>query len=143
MSFRAAEFSGVSAGLPVGAIPGCRCRGTYEHGEQRDRVRAKGCRDRIHQTQGSFEVAGSRSAFANFAAYVLSATRQESGYEMNSEKFAGILGAIVAIAVLALAIAYGPIGQFGKSQKSVQKTEQPAQPVSPAPRGPVIREVPQ
>ena len=62
---------------------------------------------------------------------------------MNSEKFAGILGAIVAIAVLAIAIAYGPIVQFGKSQKPVQKTEHPAQPLSPAPRGPVIREVPQ
>src|SRR3954465_4806463 len=78
-----------------------------------------------------------------FAVYVLSATKQPPGYQMNSEKFAGVLGAIVAIAVLAIAIAYGPIGQFGKTQKPVQKTEQPAQPVSPAPRGPVIREVPQ
>jgi len=43
---------------------------------------------------------------------------------MNSEKFAGILGAIVAIAVLAIAIAYGSIGLLGKSQKSVEKNEQ-------------------
>ena len=66
---------------------------------------------------------------------------------MDWEKFAGILGAIVAAAVLVIAIAYGPIGQFGKPSKPVQKTETPAQPVAPAPapavRGPVIREVPQ
>jgi hypothetical protein len=64
---------------------------------------------------------------------------------MDSEKFAGILGAIVAAAVLVIAIAYGPIGQGGKPQKPVQKMETPAQPVAPAPaaRGPVIREVPQ
>jgi hypothetical protein len=60
---------------------------------------------------------------------------------MNSEKFAGILGAIVAIAVLVIAVAYGPLGQSGKGQKPVQKTEQP-QP-APAVKGPVIREVPQ
>jgi hypothetical protein len=61
---------------------------------------------------------------------------------MNSEKFAGILGAIVAIAVLVIAVAYGPLGQTGKGQKPVQKTEQP-QPKAPAVKGPVIREVPQ
>jgi hypothetical protein len=62
---------------------------------------------------------------------------------MSSEQFAGILGAIVASAVLVIAIAYGPIGQFGKSQKPAQKVEQPAQPTAPAVRGPVVREVPQ
>jgi chorismate synthase len=67
------------------------------------------------------------------------------GIEMNSEKLAGILGAIVAAAVLVIAIAYGPIGQIGKPQKPVQKAEQPAQSVAapPATRGPVVREVPQ
>jgi hypothetical protein len=62
--------------------------------------------------------------------------------EMNSEKVAGILGAIVAAAVLVIAIAYGPIGQIGKPQKPVQKVEQPVAP-QPAVRGPVVREVPQ
>jgi hypothetical protein len=64
---------------------------------------------------------------------------------MNSEKLAGILGTIVAAAVLAIAIMYGPLGQVGKGQKPVQRTEQPAKPGSPTPtaRGPVIREVPQ
>jgi hypothetical protein len=64
---------------------------------------------------------------------------------MDSEKIAGILGAIVASAVLVIAIAYGPIGQIGKAPKQIQKVEQPTQPV-PAPppvRGPVVREVPQ
>jgi hypothetical protein len=64
---------------------------------------------------------------------------------MDSEKVAGILGAIVAVAVLAIAIAYGPMGQIGKSQTQPQSAEQPAQP-APAPppvRGPVVREVPQ
>jgi hypothetical protein len=65
---------------------------------------------------------------------------------MNSQSVAGILGAIVASIVLAIAIAYGPIGQSGKPAKpaAVQQpaqAEQPA-PVAPAPRGPVIREVP-
>jgi hypothetical protein len=62
---------------------------------------------------------------------------------MDSEKIAGILGAIVASAILVIAIAYGPIGQIGKPQKQIQKTEQPKAPVAPAVRGPVVREVPQ
>ena len=41
---------------------------------------------------------------------------------MNSEKVAGILGAIVASAVLVIAIVYGPIGQIGKPQKPVQRS---------------------
>jgi hypothetical protein len=63
--------------------------------------------------------------------------------EMDSEKLAGILGAIVAAVVLVIAIAFGPIGQFGKPPKPAQAIEQPQQPAAPAPRGPVIREVPQ
>jgi hypothetical protein len=62
---------------------------------------------------------------------------------MNSEKLAGILGTMVAVAVLVVAIAYGPLGQTGKSQKPAQKVEQPAQSPAPAARGPVVREVPQ
>ena len=64
---------------------------------------------------------------------------------MDSEKAAGILGAIVASIVLVVAIAYGPIGQIGKPQKLPQKVEQPAQtvPAPPPVRGPVVREVPQ
>ncbi|HEX2631425.1 MAG TPA: hypothetical protein VHM22_01295 [Bradyrhizobium sp.] len=62
---------------------------------------------------------------------------------MNSEKLAGILGTIVAIVALAAAIGYGPLGQSGKAQKPAQKVEQPATAPAPAPRGPVVREVPQ
>jgi hypothetical protein len=63
--------------------------------------------------------------------------------EMDSEKVAGILGAIVAAVVLVIAIAFGPIGQMGKPAKQM-KVEQPAQPApAPAVRGPVVREVPQ
>jgi len=36
---------------------------------------------------------------------------------------------------------YGPLGQFGKP-KPAPAVQQPAAPASPAPRGPVIREVP-
>ena len=61
---------------------------------------------------------------------------------MNSQSVAGLLGAIVASIELVVAIAYGPIGQFGKPVKPA--SVQPAQTVqpAPAPRGPVIREVP-
>jgi hypothetical protein len=64
---------------------------------------------------------------------------------MDSEKVAGILGAIVAAMVLVIAIAYGPIGQIGKPQKPASKVEPAAQPAVPPPaaRGPVVREVPQ
>ena len=62
---------------------------------------------------------------------------------MDSQKVAGILGAIIASAVLVIAIAYGPIGQTGKPQKQIQKIEAPTQPTAPAVRGPVVREVPQ
>lgn len=64
---------------------------------------------------------------------------------MSSESVGGILGAIVAAIVLAVAVVFGPIGQFGKPPKPA-RVEQPAVvapvPVAPAPRGPVIREVP-
>jgi hypothetical protein len=75
----------------------------------------------------------------------ISAVGRDRDIEMNSEKVAGILGAIVASAALVIAIAYGPIGQMGKPQKPVQRVEQPALQVVPptAPRGPVVREVPQ
>jgi hypothetical protein len=76
----------------------------------------------------------------------IKSARDGRGGEMDSEKVAGILGAIIASAVLVIAIAYGPIGQFGKPQKPAPKIEQPAQPVAPPPpaaRGPVVREVPQ
>ena len=60
---------------------------------------------------------------------------------MESEKLAGILGAIVAAIVLVIAIAFGPIGQMGKPSKPI-KVEQPA-PGPPPVRGPMVREVPQ
>jgi hypothetical protein len=63
---------------------------------------------------------------------------------MESEKVAGILGAIVASAILVAAIAFGPIGQIGKPQKQLPKVEPTASPAAPPPvRGPVVREVPQ
>jgi hypothetical protein len=85
--------------------------------------------------------------FRDFLCYQTS--RGDRGIEvgvskMESEKVAGILGAIVAAAALVTAIAFGPIGQFGKPQKPVSKMEaQPAAPPPSAVRGPVIREVPQ
>lgn len=78
---------------------------------------------------------------ANF--HAISPEQVAGDREMNSERVAGILGAIVAAAVLAVAVVYGPIGQLGKPQKQIQKVEQPAQPASPPVRGPVVREVPQ
>lgn len=65
---------------------------------------------------------------------------------MESEKAAGILGVIVAIGVLAAAFYFVPPGSNGKSAKpAVQPQQTPEAPAaaSPAPRGPVIREVPQ
>jgi hypothetical protein len=63
---------------------------------------------------------------------------------MTSQSVAGVLGALVAAAVLVAAFLYGPLGQFGKPAKPAavqQPMAQPA-PAAPAPRGPVIREVP-
>jgi hypothetical protein len=62
---------------------------------------------------------------------------------MDSEKVAGILGAIVAAIVLVIAFVLVPPGQIGAPAKPAQKTEAPKQPAAPAARGPVIREVPQ
>ena len=64
---------------------------------------------------------------------------------MTSESVAGILGWIVAAVVLVAAVIYGPIGQFGKPAKAPATATAPA--VAPAaapaaPKGPVIREVP-
>ena len=62
---------------------------------------------------------------------------------MDTQRVAGILGAIVAIAVLAAAFVYVPVSQLGKGEKA--KVEAPAQlvPAPPPVRGPVVREVPQ
>jgi hypothetical protein len=62
---------------------------------------------------------------------------------MDSEKSAGILGAIVAAAVLVIAFVYGPIGKPSKPVQKVEPVTQPAAPSAPAARGPVVREVPQ
>ena len=62
---------------------------------------------------------------------------------MNSEKFAGILGAIVAAVVLVIAFVYGPIGKPPKPGQKVESAAQPTAPPPPAVRGPVVREVPQ
>jgi hypothetical protein len=62
---------------------------------------------------------------------------------METEKTAGILGAIVALAVLAAAFYFVPPGS--KSAKPVAQPQQaPAAPAAaPAPRGPVIKDIPQ
>jgi hypothetical protein len=62
---------------------------------------------------------------------------------MTSESVASILGWIVAAAVLGMAVLYGPLGQLGKPPRpaAVGQTA-PAVPAAPAPRGPVIRDVP-
>jgi len=63
---------------------------------------------------------------------------------MSSESVGGILGAVVAAIVLAVAVVFGPIGQLGRAPKPA-KVEHPIAapaPAAPAPRGPVIREVP-
>lgn len=62
---------------------------------------------------------------------------------MSAESVGGVMGAIVGSIVLVVAIAYGPIGQFGKPAAK-PAVQQPAQavPAAAAPRGPVIREVP-
>jgi hypothetical protein len=61
---------------------------------------------------------------------------------MDSEKVAGILGAVIASAILVIAIAYGPIGQIGKPAQKAQKVDAPAPAATPAVKGPVIRELP-
>jgi hypothetical protein len=61
---------------------------------------------------------------------------------MTSQSVAGLLGGIVAVAVLVAAVMYGPIGQLGKPTKPVAAQPAPSAPAAPAPRGPVIREVP-
>lgn len=63
---------------------------------------------------------------------------------MTSQSWAGLLGTIVAVVALAAAVYYGPIGQFGKPPPKPAPAAQPAEqvPAAPAPRGPVLRDVP-
>ncbi|SDT61381.1 hypothetical protein [Bradyrhizobium canariense] len=61
---------------------------------------------------------------------------------MNSQKVAGILGAIVALAVLAAAFIYVPPGGRNAPAAVAPKAEAPVN-AAPAPKGPVIRDVPQ
>jgi len=61
---------------------------------------------------------------------------------METEKTAGILGAIVALAVLAAAFYFVPPGSSKSAKPAPQQA--PAAPVAaPAPRGPVIKDIPQ
>jgi hypothetical protein len=61
---------------------------------------------------------------------------------MSPERKGTILGVIVALAVLAAAFIYVPIGSRNMAAKPAAAPEQaPAAPVA-APRGPVVREVP-
>lgn len=63
---------------------------------------------------------------------------------MRSQSVGAILGVIVAVVVLAAAVVYGPLGQLGKPPKPAAAPPPPPveEPAAPAPRGPVIREVP-
>jgi hypothetical protein len=61
---------------------------------------------------------------------------------MTSHSLANVLGWIVLIVVLGAAVFFGPLGQFGKPKQPASVT-QPAQTAAPpAPKGPVIKEVP-
>jgi hypothetical protein len=64
---------------------------------------------------------------------------------MNSETVARVLGAIVGAAALIMAFTYAPPWQTAKPEKPVQQMEPPKAPAAaaPAPRGPVVREIPQ
>ena len=62
---------------------------------------------------------------------------------MNSEKIGGILGAIVALAVLAAAFVYVPPGSSNAPAKQAAQTPQAPAPEVPVVKGPVVREVPQ
>jgi hypothetical protein len=62
---------------------------------------------------------------------------------MSPERKGTILGAIVAVAALAAAFIYVPIGNRTMTAKPAAAPEQaPAAPAVAAPRGPVVREVP-
>jgi hypothetical protein len=63
---------------------------------------------------------------------------------MNSEKMAGLLGAIVAAIVLTVAFYY-TFGQGAVQPRPSVKAGQPQVPFNPPPvaKGPVVREVPQ
>jgi hypothetical protein len=69
--------------------------------------------------------------------------RTSGNTSMTSHSLANVLGWIVLVVVLVSAVFYGPLGQFGKPPPArVVQPAQPAAPVAPAPRGPVIKEVP-
>jgi len=63
---------------------------------------------------------------------------------MTSQSIGGVLGAIVAAIVLAAAFYYVPVGPFarGVQPAKVNVPAVPVQTVPIAPRGPVVREVP-
>jgi hypothetical protein len=61
---------------------------------------------------------------------------------MESEKTAGILGAIVAIAVLAAAFYFVPPGSK-PAAKTQPAAATPVAPAPPVPRGPVVKDIPQ
>jgi hypothetical protein len=64
---------------------------------------------------------------------------------MRAESVGGLLGAIVAAAVLAAAFYYVPVGPMARpmpARADVPPTQVQTVPVAPAVRGPVVREVP-
>ena len=69
---------------------------------------------------------------------------RQGTFVMTSQSIGGVFGAIVAAVVLAAAFYFVPVGPFAKPAARVDVPPQPVQtvPVAPAPRGPVVREVP-
>jgi hypothetical protein len=61
---------------------------------------------------------------------------------MTSHSLANVLGWIVLVIVLVAAVFYGPLGQFGEPQPATAVQQPAPAPAPPAPKGPVIREVP-
>jgi hypothetical protein len=61
---------------------------------------------------------------------------------MTSYSLANVLGWIVLLVVLAAAVFYGPLGQFGKPKQPAAVAPAQTAPAPAAPKGPVIKEVP-
>ncbi|HVX76094.1 MAG TPA: hypothetical protein VHB49_08200 [Bradyrhizobium sp.] len=62
---------------------------------------------------------------------------------MSSQKIAGFLGTIVALAVLAAAFYYVPPGARNAPATQATPAEQQPAPPTPPPPGPVVRDIPQ
>src|SRR5262245_7616531 len=116
--------------------------GDFATGSSRGRKAEEGAKP--SQIGGNWPVDACRQSYSSAVGFrdITAPIGDKDCCVMDSQSLAGILGGIVAAIVLVVAFAYGPMGPFGKGKPTAAAPAAQTAPAAPAPRGPVIKDVP-